>query len=226
VIEDACQAHGAWYRGTRAGALGDAAAFSYYPAKNLGGFGDGGMVVTDSADVADQVRLLRNLGSPTKYEHVVRGFNHRLDTLQAAVLGVKLSVLDDANARRSVSAQAYDALLEELGVVTPLVTPEVTSVHHLYVIQVDERDALRDHLAASGVGVGIHYPIPIHLQAAYADLGYSRGDFPVTEHLADRILSLPMHPNLEIEDIVRVVTSIRSFFTAMRPSAVGDVTWS
>lgn len=226
VIEDACQAHGAWYRGVRAGALGDAAAFSFYPAKNLGAFGDGGMVVTNSSEVAERVRLLRNLGSPVKYEHVVRGFNHRLDTLQAAVLGVKLPALDDNNARRRDAARLYDRLLEDLPVVTPAVAPEVLSVYHLYVIQVEEREGLMDHLAAAGIGVGIHYPIPIHLQSAYEDLGYGPGSFPVTEMLAGRILSLPMHPSIEVDDIVKVVVSIRSFLNRKRSTPNGDVTWN
>jgi dTDP-4-amino-4,6-dideoxygalactose transaminase len=212
VIEDACQAHGAWYHGTRAGALGDAAAFSFYPAKNLGGFGDGGMVVTDSAEVAERVRLLRNLGSPVKYQHTTRGFNRRLDTLQAAVLGVKLGVLDDGNGRRRKAAEAYGALLSDFPIVTPFETPEVASVHHLYVIRCEDRDGMRRHLDERGVATGIHYPIPIHLQEAFAHLGGERGDFPVTEYLADRILSLPMHPNIEMDDIARVVTAIRSFY--------------
>ncbi len=213
VIEDACQAHGARHHGARAGALGDAAAFSFYPAKNLGAFGDGGMVVTDSAEVADRLRLLRNLGSPVKYEHTVRGFNHRLDTLHAAVLGVKLRVLDDANARRRRVAEVYDALLSDLPLVTPPVSPGIESVYHLYVVQVDDRDGLRDHLAAGDVASGIHYPIPIHLQEAFGDLGYAPGAFPVTERLAGRILSLPMHPHLDMDDIARVTGSVRSFLT-------------
>lgn len=226
VIEDACQAHGAWYRGTRAGALGDAAAFSFYPAKNLGAFGDGGMVVTDSSEVAERVRLLRNLGSPVKYEHVVRGFNHRLDTLQAAVLGVKLPALDDNNARRRDAARLYDRLLEDLPVVTPTVIPEVLSVYHLYVIQVDEREALMRHLAAANISVGIHYPVPIHMQRAYEDLGHGPGSFPVTEMLAGRLLSLPMHPSIEVDDIVKVAASIRSFFNRNDLVPTGDVTWN
>lgn len=213
VIEDACQAHGARYRDRRAGVLGDAAAFSFYPAKNLGAFGDGGMVVTNSGEVGERLRLLRNLGSPAKYQHVVRGFNHRLDTIHAAVLGVKLGSLDAANQRRRHAAAVYDELLGDLDVVTPAVLSQSESVYHLYVIQTEDRDGLRDHLANDGIQSGIHYPIPIHLQEAFADLGHERGDFPVTEFLADRIMSLPMHPNLTVEDIAKVAGSVRSWFT-------------
>jgi dTDP-4-amino-4,6-dideoxygalactose transaminase len=216
VIEDACQAHGARYHGVRTGALGDAAAFSFYPAKNLGAFGDGGMVVTDSEEVAARLRLLRNLGSPVKYEHTVRGFNHRLDTLHAAVLAVKLRVLDEANARRRRAAEVYDTVLGDVPVVTPATSAGIESVYHLYVVQVSDRDGLRDHLAANDVASGIHYPIPVHLQEAFRDLGYPPGSFPVTERLADRILSLPMHPNLGMEDIAKVAGSVRSFLTRSR----------
>jgi dTDP-4-amino-4,6-dideoxygalactose transaminase len=170
------------------------------------------MVVTDSAQVAERVRLLRNLGSPVKYQHTTRGFNRRLDTLQAAVLGVKLGVLDDGNAHRRKAAEAYGALLSDFPIGTPFETPDVVSVHHLYVIRCEDRDGLRRHLDERGIATGIHYPTPIHLQEAFADLGGERGDFPVTEHLADRILSLPMHPNIEMDDIARVVTAIRSFY--------------
>lgn len=211
VIEDACQAHGARYKGRRAGALGHAAAFSFYPAKNLGAFGDGGMVVTDSPEAAERLRLLRNLGSPAKYQHTIRGFNHRLDTIHAAVLSVKLGVLDDANTRRRRAAGAYAAMLADTPLVTPIESEDVISAHHLYVVQSDQRDALRAHLDEWNIGSGVHYPIPIHLQEAFADLGYRFGDFPVTERLADRIVSLPMHPNLAIDQIARVVGAIRSF---------------
>lgn len=212
VIEDACQAHGAFYKGRRAGALGHAAAFSFYPAKNLGAFGDGGMVVTNSEEAANRIRLLRNLGSPAKYEHTIRGFNHRLDTIQAAVLAVKLGALDGANKKRRRAARAYGALLADMPIVTPAESDDVQSAHHLYVVQSDERDALRAHLDEWNVGSGIHYPVPVHLQEAFADLGYAFGDFPVTERLAQRIVSLPMHPNLSIEQIATVATAIRSFF--------------
>lgn len=211
VVEDACQAHGAWYRGRRAGALGHAAAFSFYPAKNLGAFGDGGMVVTDSAEAAARIRLLRNLGSPIKYQHTIRGYNHRLDTIHAAVLAVKLGVLDDANTRRRLAAGAYRAMLADTPLVTPAESDDVTPVHHLYVVQSEDRDALRSHLDDWNIGSGIHYPVPIHLQEAFSDLGYRFGDFPVTERLADRIVSLPMHPNLSVEQIAVVAEAIRSF---------------
>jgi dTDP-4-amino-4,6-dideoxygalactose transaminase len=212
VIEDACQAHGARYKGRRTGGLGDAAAYSFYPSKNLGAYGDGGMVVTNDAQVAEQVRLLRNLGQSVKYYHQVKGYNHRLDTIQAAILCAKLPHLDKGNASRRETADHFNKLLADVPMVTP-VTPEwAEPVYHLYVIQVEDREALQAHLSEAGVATGIHYPIPIHLQPAYAELGYKQGDFPVTERAADRILSLPMYPGMSYEAIVYTVDAIKSFF--------------
>ncbi|MDH4118870.1 MAG: DegT/DnrJ/EryC1/StrS family aminotransferase [Acidimicrobiia bacterium] len=212
VIEDACQAHGAFYRGKRAGALGDAAAFSFYPSKNLGAPGDGGMVVTSDAELAGNVRLLRNLGSSVKYRHDIKGFNRRLDTVHAAVLGVKLGHLDEANASRMATADELSKRLSDLPIVTPSVGDEVSSVFHLYVIETDRRDALSAHLGERGVSTGIHYPVPIHLQPAYRSMGHSIGDFPVSEAKAERILSLPMYPHMPAEYIDRIVEGVRSFF--------------
>ena len=211
IIEDACQAHGARYKGQRTGGLGDAAAFSFYPSKNLGAYGDGGMVVTNDATLADQIRLLRNVGQSIKYHHQVKGFNHRLDTIQAAVLCVKLPYLDAGNAWRRQAAAHYDRLLTDTPVPTPKAAASVEHVYHLYVIQVDDRDSLQAHLTESRIATGIHYPIPIHLQPAYKELGYKLGDFPVTEQLARRILSLPMYPGIEHEAIVHTVNSIKAF---------------
>jgi dTDP-4-amino-4,6-dideoxygalactose transaminase len=208
VIEDACQAHGARYRGKRVGSLGSAAAFSFYPAKNLGAYGDGGIVVTDDPEVGKYVEMARNYGQREKYYHAVRGYNHRLDTLQAAVLRIKLRRLDERNAARREHARLYQELLLSTGVVLPTCAPEVEAVWHLFVIRVEQRDALRNSLADRGISVGIHYPVPIHLQEAYRDLGYKTGDFPVTEHCAERILSLPMYPELTASMIEHVAAAV------------------
>ena len=212
VIEDACQAHGARYKGRRTGSLGDAAAFSFYPSKNLGAYGDGGMVVTNDPAIAERVRLLRNLGQNAKYHHQIKGFNHRLDGLQAAVLCAKLPHLDAGNAARRQAAAQYTQLLSDLPVVTPTEASCAEHVYHLYVIQVDDREALQAHLSKAGVATGIHYPIPIHLQPAYEELGYGQGDFPVTERYARRILSLPMFPDITSAAITHTVTAIASFY--------------
>lgn len=197
VIEDACQAHGARYRGQRAGGMGLAAAFSFYPGKNLGALGDGGMVVTDDDDVAEQIRLLRNHGQSDKYTHSVVGYCDRLHNLQAAFLSAKLPHLDEWNDARRSAAARYDDLLANVAGVTRLTTmDDVVHVHHLYVVLVDDRDRVREALAAAGVETGIHYPVPLHLTPAYRSLGYEAGDFPVAETLARRTMSLPMHPHL------------------------------
>ena len=214
VFEDACQAHGARYHGRRAGGIGDAAAFSFYPSKNLGAFGDGGMVVTDDDAVAATLRKLRNLGTSAKYHHDIVGFNRRLDTLHAAVLHAKLQRLDADNASRRRTAACYDALLADLPVSTPATAPGVEHVFHLYVIEVDDRSALQRHLRASGVETGIHYPVPIHLQPAYRSLGDGPGTFPVTERGAARILSLPLYPDMPPEAVAHTAASVRAFFTA------------
>ncbi len=208
VIEDAAQAHGAWYDGCRAGALGHAAGFSFYPAKNLGAYGDGGMVVTNDAEVAEKLRRLRNYGQRVKYEHSVIGTNSRLDTIQAAVLRVKLPRLDQWNAARGEHAASYGALLAGAPIVLPKTAKKCTHVHHLYVVQVDRRSEVQNVLSARGIGTGIHYPIPIHLQEACASLGYHKGDFPVTENAASRILSLPMYPEMTSEQLELAVDGL------------------
>jgi dTDP-4-amino-4,6-dideoxygalactose transaminase len=208
VIEDACQAHGASYRGRPAGSLGDAAAFSFYPAKNLGACGDGGMVVTDDPRVADSIRMLRNYGQREKYHHLVHGFNRRLDTLQAALLRVKLRHLAAWNAARRRHARLYDRLLAASAVEAPFEAEYAESVWHLYVVRCRDRDALRAGLAERGIATGIHYPRPIHLQPAYCELGYARGDFPVAERQAEQILSLPMYTELDAEQVARVARAV------------------
>jgi dTDP-4-amino-4,6-dideoxygalactose transaminase len=222
IIEDACQAHGARYKGKRTGSLGHAAAFSFYPGKNLGAYGDGGMVVTSDQAVAKRLEMLRNYGQKEKYQHMFRGYNRRLDTLQAAVLRVKLKHLDEWNDARRQHAKSYRRLLEQNGIVTPYAVAHAESVWHLYVIRSGQRDALKEHLAGRGIGVGIHYPIPIHLQPAYRDLGYRQGDFPVTEEYAHQILSLPMYAELTAEVIGRIA-EVASEPTVARQA---PVTWS
>ncbi len=197
VIEDACQAHGARYRGRRAGSLGDAAAFSFYPSKNLGAAGDGGAVTTNDPEVAATIRTLRNYGQRAKYEHVAVGYNRRLDTLHAGVLRVKLRSLDEWNSRRQACAAEYQRLLDDLPVVTPYESPHVEHVWHVYQIRVEDRDRLAARLNEQRIATSVHYPVPIHLQDAYRGLGHGVGDFPVSEEDARRTLSLPMHPHLD-----------------------------
>ncbi len=211
VIEDACQAHGARYKRRRVGSIGHAAAFSFYPGKNLGAYGDGGALVTNDPQIADRVRMMRNYGQREKYHHLSMGWNRRLDTLQAAVLRVKLRYLDGWNALRRRWAARYDQLLQDCDVVRPVASPPGEHVYHLYVIQVEERDRLQAHLAANGIATGIHYPIPIHLQPVYTALGHRVGSFPVTERCAPRLLSLPMFPELRTDEIERIVGCISSF---------------
>jgi dTDP-4-amino-4,6-dideoxygalactose transaminase len=210
VIEDACQAHGARYKGRRAGSLGSAAAFSFYPAKNLGAYGDGGAVVTNDERLARSIKLLRDFGQREKYRHDVVGFNRRLDTVQAAALRVKLRRLDAWNEARRQHAAAYDELLHGLPVVTPNTARYAEHVWHLYVIRVADRDSLRSHLAAKGIATGIHYPIPVYLQPPFRGLGDGPGTFPVTEACADELISLPMFPELTREAIEFVAGSITS----------------
>ncbi|MBI2861640.1 MAG: DegT/DnrJ/EryC1/StrS family aminotransferase, partial [Chloroflexi bacterium] len=211
VIEDACQAHGACYKGHRVGSIGHVAAFSFYPGKNLGAYGDGGVVVTNDPAVADAVRVMRNVGQRERYHHVALGWNRRLDTMQAAVLRVKLRYLEEWNQRRRHWATAYSALLEGLDVVWPSASQFSDHVYHLYVIQVDDRDGLQRFLKANGVATGIHYPIPIHLQPAYAILGYQRGSFPVAEAATPRLLSLPLFPELSSDEVEFVAERIGAF---------------
>lgn len=216
VIEDACQAHGARYNGKRVGSWGDAAAFSFYPAKNLGAFGDGGMIVTDDATIASTIRMMRNYGQSEKYHHQLQGYNHRLDTLQAAILRTKLPYLDGWNRARRTHAQQYDQLLAAMPLHLPPTAGQVGEsnvepVYHLYVVRTNMRDALRTYLQEHGIETGIHYPIPIHLQPAYHALGYQPGTFPITEEYAKEILSLPMYPELDAASITYVADTIGEF---------------
>ena len=208
VIEDAAQAHGSLYKGRRVGALGQAGCFSFYPGKNLGAYGEGGAVVTNDAEVARRVRLLRDHGSERKYHHEIIGYNFRLEGIQGAVLRVKLRHLDKWNELRREHAARYTELLQASGLTLPGEMPYASHVYHLYVVQTDERDRLQQTLSEAGVQTGIHYPIPIHLQTAYAFLNHRRGDFPVAERQAERVLSLPMFPELTEEQIRHVAEAI------------------
>jgi len=210
VIEDACQSHGARYQGKRVGTLGDIGCFSCYPGKNLGAFGDAGIIVTGNGELNERIRLLANHGSRKKYVHEIEGWNSRLDSVQAAILSVKLSRLDGWNAQRGQHAERYGELLNGLPVKTPHIVNE-SHVWHLYVVEVDDRDGLANHLADNGIATGIHYPLPIHLLPAYAHLAYNLGAFPVSEQAAQKILSLPMFPELTDDQIVTVADSIGEF---------------
>ncbi len=211
VIEDAAQAHGAEYRGRRVGTMGDVACFSFYPGKNLGAYGDAGCLVTNDPDLAEQARMLRNHGRQAKYEHLVTGYGYRLDGLQAAILRAKLARLEEWTERRRQNAATYNELLADSGLVLPYEPEHVRAVYHLYVIRVPERDALLAHLHQRGIGAGIHYPIPLHLQPVYRHLGYERGAFPVAEEATDHVLSLPMYPELTRGQMEEVVGAIREF---------------
>ncbi len=212
VIEDAAQAHGAEYKGKKAGSIGDVGCFSFYPGKNLGAYGDAGMVVTNNEEMAEKIKLLRNHGRINKkYEHEIEGYSSRLDNLQAAILRVKLKYLDKWNDRRRKNAQRYNQLLRDVnGIVAPYEANYAKHVYHLYVIRVEKesRDKLREELNSKGIATSIHYPIPLHLQLAYSYLGCKEGDFPVTEKASKEILSLPMFAELsdmQIEEIVELI---------------------
>ena len=220
VIEDAAQAHGARLGKWRVGSLGNAAAFSFYPAKNLGAAGDGGAVVTADAELADRIRLLANYGQRTKNQHDVMGGNNRLDTLQAAVLRVKLRRLDEWNGMRRAHAQLYAEMLADLDVALPQTRAGVEHVWHLYVVQVADRERVQGDLARRGIATGIHYPTPIHLQPAYAHLGHHRGEFPVVEQLAPHLLSLPMFPELGAEQIAFVADALAASLRGLLPVAL------
>jgi dTDP-4-amino-4,6-dideoxygalactose transaminase len=221
VIEDACQAHGATHHGRPTGSLGDIAAFSFYPGKNLGALGDGGAVTTADADMAETVRVLRNHGEKSKSNHTVVGHCCRLDNLQAAFLTIKLDHLPEWNKARREAAGQYGRLLAQVSgpggapAATPIASrADVEAVYHLYVVQVDDRDAIRAKLDQAGIGTGIHYPVPMHLHPAYEHLGYKLGAFPVAERLCDRILSLPMFPEITHEQITYVVERLAEAVSA------------
>jgi dTDP-4-amino-4,6-dideoxygalactose transaminase len=210
VIEDAAQAHGAEYKGRRVGSIGDIGCFSFYPGKNLGAYGEGGIVVTNNQEYARTISMLRNWGEAQKYQHVLKGYNYRLEGLQGAILRVKLRYLEGWTEARRAHAARYDVLLADTEVQTPTALPSCRHVYHIYAIRVPQRDALRQALHTHGIYTGIHYPIPVHLQPAYADLGYSIGMFPHAEAAAREVLSLPMFPELTSEQQELVKDVIQS----------------
>ena len=215
VFEDACQAHGSEYfskrqnRWLKAGSIGKAAGFSFYPGKNLGACGEGGAVTTDDETLAQRVRMIRDHGQNKKYHHLIEGYNGRLDALQAAILRIKLPHLRKWNEDRRRAAENYNDLLKEVGGVKAPSEPEWSrGVYHLYVVRVQQRDEVQRHLSELNIGTGLHYPVPLHIQKAYEHLGYSQGDFPVTEQLARELLSLPMFPHIQKDQQARVVEAL------------------
>ncbi|HVZ19683.1 MAG TPA: DegT/DnrJ/EryC1/StrS family aminotransferase, partial [Vicinamibacterales bacterium] len=208
VIEDACQAHGTEYKGRRVGGLGDYGAFSFYPGKNLGAYGEGGMVVTNDEPAARKMRMLRDWGQEAKYHHVLPGYNYRMDGFQGAVLRVKLRHLPEWTDARRERAARYDELLAGTPFVTPAEMSYSRHVYHVYAIRTTDRDEVQRMLHANGVQTGIHYPIPVHLQPVHKDLGYRAGDFPASELAADQVLSLPMYPELTFTQVETVVAAL------------------
>ena len=208
VIEDAAQSHGAEYKGRRAGSIGDVGCFSFYPGKNLGAYGEGGAVVTNNPELARQMALLRDWGQESKYNHVVAGYNYRMDGIQGAVLNVKMDYIEAWTEARRAVASHYDRLLASSRYRRPAPPSHCRHVYHVYAIELAQRDEVQKALQAAGIGTGIHYPVPVHLQKAYADLGYGPGDFPVTEALADRFLSLPIYAELRPEQVAEVVRGL------------------
>jgi dTDP-4-amino-4,6-dideoxygalactose transaminase len=212
VIEDACQAHGATYKGKRAGSMGDAGCFSFYPGKNLGAYGEAGAVVTNNTDLTQKIKMFRDHGQSKKYHHAMVGWNARMDGFQGAVLNVKMKYIEDWTRKRQKNAAFYTELLSgNDGIETPKILDGAESVFHLYVIQTNKRDELQHYLKDHGIDTGLHYPNPLHLQEAYRHLGYGTGAFPVAERAAKRILSLPMYPELNEEQIQYVCGKIKDF---------------
>lgn len=210
VIEDCAQAHGAEYRGMKV-PIGDAGCFSFYPSKNLGAFGEGGMIVTNNKELSDKLKLLRNYGQSTKYDADILGSNSRLDEIQAAILRVKLKYLHEWNEQRRKIASKYNSNLKEI-VKTPLENPLAKHVYHLYVIRTEKRNFVLEELKKRGIGTGIHYPIPLHLQKAFKYLGYKKGDFPIAEKFSEEILSLPMFPELTGKEVEKICSIIKDLY--------------
>jgi dTDP-4-amino-4,6-dideoxygalactose transaminase len=208
VVEDAAQAHGAKYKGRRAGSIGDLGCFSFYPGKNLGAYGEGGAVTTNSSTYARKIRMLRDWGAEQKYVHQFHGFNYRMEGIQGAVLSVKLRYIESWTEARRRCARIYDELLSGSAVRPPVVRPDCRHVYHVYAVRVPARDQLRSTLESRGVQTGIHYPIPVHLQPAYSELGYSSGDFPESEEAARKVLSLPMFPELSTAQQAEVASAV------------------
>jgi dTDP-4-amino-4,6-dideoxygalactose transaminase len=209
VIEDAAQAHGAEYKGRRAGSLGNMACFSFYPGKNLGAYGEGGIVVTDDPEYTRTIRMLRDWGAEKKYQHVLKGYNYRMEGIQGAVLRVKLRHLEAWTDARRAAAARYDGLLVESGVETPPPAPNARHVYHIYAVRTANRQEWQDALHREGIQTGVHYPIPVHLLPAFADLGYGAGQFPSAERAAQEVLSLPMFPELTASQCDMVCSAVR-----------------
>jgi len=212
VIEDACQAHGAEYKGKKVGSIGDFGAFSFYPSKNLGCYGDGGMITTNNPDMAIKLRMLRNGGQEKRYYHKIKGFNSRLDEIQAAVLRVKLKYLDKWNDMRRKNAKLYDTLITSGKIIKPKEMPYCTHVYHLYVIKTEKRDELSNYLKEKGIQTLIHYPVPVHMQEAYNDLNMKKGQYAAAENCAKHILSLPMFPELSESEIETVAEALNNYY--------------
>lgn len=212
IVEDACQAHGAEYKGRKAGSFGDFAAFSFYPAKNLGAYGDGGALVTNSKKIYERVKMMRNYGQSKKYHHDFLAWNRRLDTLQAAILRVKLKYLNKWNKQRQKNAQLYQEYLINLPVTLPFREPHNEHVYHLYIITTKKRDGLQRYLKTKGIETGIHYPIPIHNQKAYRNLNTRGESFPMAKKFSQETLSLPMYPELKQSEIKYICREIKNFF--------------
>lgn len=210
VIEDGAQAHGALYKGRKVGGLGHAAGFSFYPGKNLGALGDAGAVTTNDAELARKIRVLLNYGSQVKYKNEVKGYNCRLDELQAAILRAKLPYLDAENARRTEIAERYSTELAGLPLTLPVVAADMASVWHLFVVRAAARATLQESLSKQGVATMIHYPIPPHLQEAYAELAYKEGDFPIAERIHAEVLSLPIGPTMSDEEVTEVIAALKT----------------
>jgi len=211
VIEDACQAHGSEFNGKKAGTFGDIGCFSFYPTKNLGCYGDGGAIITNDNKIADMIEKLRNYGEERKYYNVYKGFNSRLDELQAAILRVKLKHLDAWNAKRRKHAIKYNELLRDTGLKLPLEQKGRKHIYHIYAIASEKRDELQKFLLKEGIETSVHYPLPIHLQPAYKGLGIKKNSLPVSEKASQQVLSLPIYPELAEEDIVKTGESIKKF---------------
>ena len=216
VIEDAAQAHGAEYKARRVGSIGDMGCFSFYPGKNLGAYGEGGLVTTNNPEYARQLRMLRDWGCERKYEHKLRGYNYRMEGIQGAVLGVKLNYLEQWTEARRSHALRYRELLADAGVELPQEMPYARHVYHVYTVRTPQRDSMQKSLSAEGIQTGIHYPTPVHLQPAYSDLGYGAGDFPHSEKAATEVLSLPLFPEMTEAQMQTVASAVRECMHATK----------
>ena len=210
VIEDAAQAHGSEYKGRRCGSMGEMAAFSFYPGKNLGAYGEGGAVVTSDPALAKTIRVMRSWGEERRYEHSVKGFNYRMDGMQGAILRVKLRHLEAWTEARRARAADYARAFASTGITIPVERPQCRHVYHVYAVRLPHRDATRAALQAADIQTGVHYPIPVHLQPAHADLGHRPGDFPVSEEVASQVLSLPMFPEMTAEQVQQVASAVQA----------------